>query len=52
MFEAVFQPFRHKVYPLAARFQKGHAHFGKLIEYASADYGRVAHQHRQKKGID
>jgi hypothetical protein len=44
MFEAVFQAFCHEVNPLAARFQKSHAHFWKLIKYASADYGRVSHQ--------
>ena len=33
MFEAVFQPFRHEVHPLAACFEKSHAQLWKLIEY-------------------
>ena len=47
MFEAMLQPFRHEVYPLAAGLEKSHAQFGKLVEYAAANYGRVSHQHRQ-----
>src|SRR5437870_6272744 len=51
MFEAVFQPFRHEVYPLAACFEKSHAQLRKLIEYPAANHRRVSHQHRQQKSV-